>query len=515
MTDPPTEPSEKPARSLNRWSIGTLSLLQLVLFFLSLLALNYLSANHYRRADFSRDGVYTLSQATRNYLKDPKLTSRERPIKWIMAYRRSSPFYERVRALAEDYAQRSDGKITLELLDPMRSPDRTAEVMKSYGLSMTRDMIIMDARTDDSPPITEDATGVKTLNPHVKLVAADDMTLFTKDDKGQRRPTGFQGEDMMTARLVESLEGRPRKMVLLADKSRLDADSENSPWKSLEQTLRFQNIELTAINLSGLEKIPDDAEGVALVAPKYDFTDAEISVLENYWNTPKSAVLMLLKPGDVPQKLRAFLRGNGVTPRKDRIIEKREGRTISSQTRGIFTYGVNFTKDLAGQATVFEGASSSLEVRENAENLLNKKVTPLGLIQVAEGFWGETHFGDGKETFDPQSDTAPPLFIAAGVTRGAQTDDRYAADVSHMLVISNTDFLDPDHQRAENIDFLASGVNWLVGRQSLVGIGPRSLGTYKMPLLDAQVSFINRVNLFFIPAALLLIGAFVWSSRRA
>jgi hypothetical protein len=84
-----------------------------------------------------------------------------------------------------------------------------------------------------------------------------------------------------------------------------------------------------------------------------------------------------------------------------------------------------------------------------------------------------------------------------------------------MVVISNTDFLDPKTQRAENIDFLASSANWLMNRQSLAGIGPRSLGTYKLPILEAQVSFINRVNLFFLPALLALIGAFVWSARRA
>jgi len=320
---------------------------------------------------------------------------------------------------------------------------------------------------------------------------------------------------MMTARLVEALEGRPRKMLFLADKSRIDGDGETSPWKSLEQTLRFQNIELSAINLSGLREIPKDAEGIALVAPKYDLTDAEQAVLEKYWNSPKAAMLVLLKPGDTPPKLRSFLRSYGVTPRKDRIIEKQGDRTISSQTRGIFTYGVNFTKDLAGQANVFEGASSSLEVREGAEDLLNRKVMPVGLVQVADGFWGETKFGDGKETYDEKEDSPGPLYLAAGVTRGAENDDRYAADVSRMLVMSTVDFLDPDRQRAENIDFLASGVNWLVGRQSLAGIGPRSLGTSKLPLLDVQVSFINRVNLFFLPAALLLIGAFVWSSRRA
>jgi hypothetical protein len=36
-----------------------------------------------------------------------------------------------------------------------------------------------------------------------------------------------------------------------------------------------------------------------------------------------------------------------------------------------------------------------------------------------------------------------------------------------------------------------------------------------MPILAAQVSFINRVNLFFLPGFLILVGAFIWSSRRA
>lgn len=117
--------------------------------------------------------------------------------------------------------------------------------------------------------------------------------------------------------------------------------------------------------------------------------------------------------------------------------------------------------------------------------------------------------------YDEKEDNKAPLFLAACVTRGAANDDRFAAETARMVVISNTDFLEPENRRAENIDFLASCSNWLVDRQSLAGIGPRSLDTYKLPILDAQVSFINRVNLFFLPAFLLIIGAFVWSSRRA
>jgi hypothetical protein len=303
-------------------------------------------------------------------------------------------------------------------------------------------------------------------------------------------------------------------MYYLADRSRLDAEGEDSAMKSFQDVLLFQNVELKGISISGLAEIPKDAEGLALVAPKYDFSDAELAVLEQYWNRSRAAILVLLKPGDTPPKLRTFLRKYGVTPRRDRVISSVDQRADTS-VRAVFTYGIDFTKDFAGQATVFEGASSSLEVREGAEDLSTRQVNAIGLIQAAEGFWGETKFGEKDPAFDEKEDTKAPLYLAASITRGAISNDQFAADTSRMIVISNTDFLDPKLKRAENIDFLASSVNWLMDRQSLAGIGPRSLATYKLPILDVQVSFINRVNLFFMPTFLLLIGVFVWSSRRA
>ena len=512
MSDSPSDPPTKPARPLNRWGLGTLSVLQVVLLAIILIALNYLAAHHFTRADLSREAAYTLSGASRNYLHD-NVRGREKPIKWIMAFRRSSPFYERVRAMAEEYGRYSKGGIELEIVDPLRSSDRTQEVVAAYGLPLTKDLIIMDARTDSGVVSTEDAAGNRILNPHVKIVVAEDMAIFSTVNT-QRKITGFQGEDVLTARLVEAIEGRTRKMVFIADKSRLDAEGENSPLKSLSDTLMLQNVELKGINLSGLAEIPADAEGVVLAAPKYDLTESELKVLETYWNKPRSAMLVLLKPGDTPPGLRTFLRGYGITPRRDRVVARVEDR-IDTQVRGVFTPGVEFTKDLALQTTVLEGATSSLEVREQAEDLINRQINAIGLIQASEGFWGETKFGAADVAFDEKEDHKAPLYLAACVTRGAASDDRFAAATSRMVVIANTDFLDPDSQHAENIDFLASSVNWLMNRESLAGIGPRSLGTYKLPILDAQVSFINRVNLFFLPAFLIVAGAFVWSSRRA
>lgn len=515
-----SQKQNRPSRP-NRFGIGFLSVAQILLFFAAVVFANYLASGNHKRADLSRSADYTLSSSTENYLKGDALTTRTHPVKWTMVFRRSSPFYERVRSLAEEYARLSGGKIEFEVIDPIRSPERTSQFTAAYNLTLVRDLILIDARPDETLPIvTETATGTPALNPHITLALAEEMLTYAMDENGQRRPENFRAEDLLTARLVEAIEGKPRTFLFLADKSRIDSEGENSPWNNLATTLRYQNIRLTPTNLAGLAEIPAEVNGLAIIAPKYDFTEQEIATLEAYWNTPRSAILVLLNPGECPANLRVFLRSKGITPRRDRIISKVENR-LTTTARGNFTQGVPFLKDLAGQAAVFEGASSSLDVRENAEDLAIRKISPVPLISIAEGFWGETEFGDNTgenpagETFDPIKDSAPPLCIAAAVTRGATNDDLYAADTSRMIVLSNTDFLDPDRQRAENVDFLASAANWLVHRESLTGLSPRTIGTYKLPLLDAQVSFINRLNLIFAPAAFLIIGAIVFSTRRS
>jgi len=512
MSEPSSTSISKPARPLNRWGIGTLSVLQTALLALILITLNYLAVHHYARIDLSRGSDYSLSSSTRRYLTSAALAKRDQPVKWVMAFRRTAPFYERVRALAEEYARLSNGKITLEIVDPLRSSDRMQEITAAYSLTLVRDLILIDARTDDSAITREDANKTHVLNPHVKLVVAEDMGVYTTAE-GQRKLTGFQAEDVLTAHLVEAIEGHPRKMALLADKSRIQDGEGRSPRKALEDTLRFQNVEISELQLSSIQTIPTDISGIILAAPKYDLTETELAVLEQYWNQPRAAILVLIDGGETPPKLRAFLRGNGITPHKDRVVGRYHNILVTS-AKGIFTKGVDFTRDLAGQTTEFEGASSSLSVREGADDLLNRRLYPMGLIQVLDGFWGETKFGQGNEAFDEKEDTPPPIHLAASVTRGAESDDRFAADTSRLLVISNTAFLDPNNSRAENLDFLACGVNWLIGREALAGIGPRSLGTYKLPLLDVQVSFLNRVNLLFMPAFLALIGAGIWTTRR-
>lgn len=531
LSQPRSESPSRPPRPISRWGVGTLTVLQIIFATITLLGVNFLAGSRPQRQDLSEQRDYTLSSLTRNYL-DSAVTPREHPVKLIVAIHRSSPFLARIRALAQEYQLRSKGKIQVEFVDPVQSSDRIQMVNTTYGIKASRDLVIIDARPPGAPA-TQPASPAQPSQPaspaqpgapaqpapelplsgNIRFVSIDDMLLYQTRDN-QRRPVAFQGEDAITSALVAAIEGTPRIFYLLADKSDLRHDTPESPWKTLAVALFQQNIHLVSIDLASTERIPDNAEGVALIAPRYDLEPNELEVLREYWNRPGGAILVSVDPNYRPARLRAFLREYGVSWANDRVVTLRGGQTQTT-VRGVFTEGMEFTRDFWSKSTVFEGATCSLEVRENDEALLNRRISAFSLLQSTPDYWGETKYTETPVAFDPREDHPGPVNLAACILRGAATDEKLADSTSKMLVIANSAFLEPTLAREEQIDFLTTGVNWLINRPALIGVGPRTLVTYKLPLLDSEASFINRVNLFFLPAFALVIATLVWQTRRA
>ncbi len=521
-SDTPSE--KKKPRPIRRFGTGTLSILQIVCAVVLFIAVNYLSSQHFAPKDLSEDAAFTLSPATRRYLESDAIRKREEPIQMLVAFRRNAPFYDRVRALGEEYFRLSGGKVKLVLLDPIRSPDRTQQVKAAYskvfgeafGKTMfTSDLVIIDARSKEEKEALLASGSQGAASPHIRFVEAENMARYESSGEEQRKITGFLGEDALTTGLVAAIEGKPRQVYLLTDKSGFNVEGGESPLANFENTLLSQNALTRRVQMAQMDRIPEDASMVAVINPVYDFTPRELEVLGEYWNRPRSGILVTLGSAETPPRLRAFLRNLGITPGRDRVITKKGDQVIST-VRGTFKEGMEFTKDFWAKTATFEGATCSLDIRDSDnEDLTSRMITPYNLLETGREFWGETAFGAPDPGFDPREDNAGPVRLAGAVIRGSANRDDVGDQISKMVVVANSDFLAPRYLTDLNRNFLASAANWLIGREELAGFGPRTLGTYKLPLLDSQVSFINRVNLVFLPAFALLIGAIVWSSRRA
>ncbi|MFY7818281.1 MAG: hypothetical protein ACOVRB_07955 [Akkermansiaceae bacterium] len=513
MPDPSASTTK--VRSLNRWSIGTLSLLQIASLLIIVVMANFLSSYYFLKRDLSRGEDYSLSQWTRGLLESEPLQSRSNPVKFIVAFRRSTPITERVRVLADEYARLSHQKIVIERLDPVRNVDRALQIAETYNLAANSgvinrdDLVIIDARPNPESQATKDDSA------HIRFVTQEQMVLYENNDgKTARRMSAFRGEDMLTTGLLSAIEGKPRIVYFLADKSDFQTEVEGNAWTVMRDCLLSQNILPVPIKMSELDQIPADAAGLIIAAPRYDFTPEEITKLSEYWNRPASNMMVILRAQQTPDHLRSFLREHGVTPRRDQIVTSK-GKNLIYRVDASFTSGFEFTRDFWGKSTSFDGISSSLEVREGAEDLINRRISPFKLLESAPHYWGETNSIAKEPSFSELEDRTGPLTLAAAVIRGAASDDRFAAKASRMIVISNGSFLDPAALRTENVDFFNACSNWLVGREEMSGTGPRKLITYKLPIMASQATLINRINLFFLPAAVLVWSLFLWNARRA
>ena len=498
---------------------------QVICFLIVIIATNYLSCARHQRFDLTEKQSFTLSDTTKQYLHSDTVQKRETPLKIIAVMRRTSPHYSRVFNLLEEYERVSRSKIELELVDPIRQTDRTLEIENTYKQPYTEDMILVDAR-----PITPDAAETNTpestpntsttqpaspkkenLNAHIRTHRISN--LFLQDQQGNI--TAWQDEDIITSSIIGAIEGQPRRIYFAADKIDLEASQGGDPsWQNLFNLLWQQNVVLTPLRLVETTSIPKDAEGFALIGPQYDLSAQETKVLKEYWDRPKSALLITLDPqANLPQ-LRTFLREYGITPQKDRIMTVKDGQTISN-VQALFTRGAEITQALGGKSTIFEGSTSSLEVMENDTSLLNRRVQPLSLIQAVDGYWGETKFQNADISYNEAEDNGAPLYLAAAVIRGNATSDETVNLVSKMVVIANNDFLSSQKTRPEQSDFMKSSVNWLIGREDLIGIGPKKLHRHKITLLDSHDSFISQIILIFLPIASLLTAMILWNMRRS
>ena len=507
-----------PPQPVKKLGLGVRAVLQIVFAILSLVFIYYLSLTYQTRKDLSEGSDFTVSEATKNLLRSSGVMDREEPIKIIAALRKSSPHYSRLRPVVEEYERLSKGKVKLEYLDPIRDKDRAFEIQNNYGDLLADklfedDIFIIDARkgaSANSVEATEDVTS------HLRYLPASSMVISRTDINNQRRIVGYQDEDLLSSMLQSAIEGKPRIMYLVEDKSDLEVTAAGSPLQVISEALQKQNIYLLPLKISQVDRIPENAEGLVIVAPEYDFEPKEIEVLESYWKRPSSAIITYLNPTTRAVNLRAFLRKNGVTPRDDRIIRTRNGRT-ENQVLATFTVGAGLgvNGSLEMKSVPFEGRVGSLEVREGAEDLVANRIQAYSLIETAPDFWGETDYKKANPKYDDDSDYSGPLSIGAAVIRGNANSDDTAPNISKMIILSTSDFLDPARLGNEQLDFVKNSTYWLLGREELMGIGPRSLQRRKLNLIKDDVKFLSNIVLFFIPVGLFLVAMFVWNIRRA
>jgi hypothetical protein len=505
--EPQADPSKSPHK-IKRLSIGLNVLVQVLAFTAIAGMINYMSFRHFKRWDFTRNQKYALAPLTKNLL-----TSLKKPVKAVVFFPNAQAIAQDVSSLLREYEYASDRKVSIEIVDPYRNLTRAKELSEKYKFGNTDNIVILDYEGKS------------------KFVNAADMAeMDTSRSMFGQPPTirAFKGEEAITSALLEITEDRQNKVYFLAGHGEPAPTSQE--LTALKTFIDRQNIKLDPLNLNNTDSVPNDTSAIVILGPRTDLSEREIKLLSDYWNDKNGRLFVMLNPAMKTPRLSEWIETSGVTPRQDIVM--RSGTMLAVERgqptlkTGIVTTAVGIIpeqakpvlKDIIGIDMELIGLSHSFVVDQTKAALFRVRSTPL-LTSPAE-FWGEIE-NDPKDTQqpvnDPGKDHQGPLTLAVAVEKGGVDDPRVKVETSRMVLIGNAAFISNDglRQSALGLDFAINALNWLINREQLAGIPPKSKEAINLSLDEKHMGRIALAVMGVIPTFIAVLGLAVWWRRRS
>ncbi len=494
QNNPPTSPVVQPLPMPKRYGIGLNVALQVLLALALFAGVNRLNYYHYWRWDLSPSQDYTLSPATLKYLD-----SLSRDVQIYIVFGRDSKVYGEVQSLLEEYHLHGRQRIKVRSIDPVRDIERAEQLKADTGLSLAQNGVLIRCGVNK------------------RFITEEELVVREKGTSTNKQIIEFRGEDAISSALISVVEGRVRRFYYVVGKGSRSDEALSDAYNATIDLGRQQNFEVVQVNLSEINRIPVDADGLLILGARYDLSEREVVMLNDYWQTKRAGIFIMLDPGGETARLNAFLSVNGVHPRGDRVLVAESTSTGPKKdfsVMGEFTKEVPFIHHLTSSAITLVGQSESLELQQDNATLKEKSISIQPLILASPRYWGERQFLEELPIVDAE-DTLPPIYVAASIERGALGDETQRADSSRMVVVSNSTLLDKQTMLAVSRDFAAAGLNWLMNRESFIGIPAKSKHSYRIQLSRRQHELIFWVTSITLPGIVLGFGFMIWASRRS
>lgn len=487
-----------------------LAWINLLLLAIIVFACNYIGCHEYGRKDLTEEQKYTISERTINVLSSDRVQKREKPIRIIFAFQRSTKNYERMYSLLEEYKRYGDGKVLVECIDPVRQPNRAREISRIYGVDFNQNLCVVDARKDHTIQLRtfeEDKSDRK----HVRIRPGASFIKYDTLPDGSRRAVALMMDEVLCSALTEAVEGDMRQMYVVEGKGGVSRDDQTL-LEGLGSIANSLNVQLSWINLNGLETLPENAEGLIIISPVTDFTEEEMLTIKHYWEKDgRNAIFMALNPANTNlPRLYRFLREQGIRPNSDRVL-LRDRKRAYYDISAVFPKSLNCTRSFWNGTTHVEGESMSLTLEHADQNEANiRRLTLYPLLMTDAEYYGETRPGLNP-VFTPTEDREGPLCLEAAVTRGSANDPN---NLSTMIVLGNVSMLSKENARTEQQDYMRTLWAWMCSRPEYAGKSANHDLTMKIDLNRHTRSAIEHITLIIMPLLALLIALIIWNTRR-
>lgn len=495
------------------------AVLMSLLAFVLLGIVNFLSARHdFWRADLTSDGLYTLSEDSRNLV-----APLDRDVR-VVVLLPSDQDHEAapIQAILDQY-QAASSHVLVERQD-LRSKTRLENQQLLEELEL-------GGRFEDEVLGVVVQSGVRTQDgwkkQRSKHIPKSEM--WEEGFEQQRKKT-FVGEQKISSAIREVLEeARPKLYFLVGhEEAKTDDFTGEQGLGAMVRLLRQKDFEVATLNLTETGKVPDDCNLLVIAGPRVALGQREVEALTGWLKSGGDALVALEPVIDNRRGETAFsttgleqlLRDDyGVAP-QDRIIlaqvQTAQGIGIIDQTacdQHDMTHPAVAPLGKRGARIFFPALARPLATTPAT----GAKTTEL----VMTGNFTRGMFSTG-DPFRMQREQRPPPDQAPGPFTLLVSSERVigegeAPKRSRVVVTGDADWLANvaiNEAQFYNLELFINAVSWAMERETrLIGKTSRPK-SYKLEMTPETLAAMKLFSFFGLPAVAICLGLFAWLLRR-
>jgi hypothetical protein len=473
---------------------------------------NYLAYRHTNlHWDISSLQYYTLSQKTKNLLE-----SVDEQIAIITLFERNQPLFDEVSRLLKEYTyfagSREGVDLTVEHVDPDQALVRTGELNSEYGI--TEKNVIIVGIKGRYKVLTSDDLVEYEIEPKAEAPTMEEGIIRFKQTK-----VGFRGEQMVSSAIQSLAQTTSPVIYFLSGHGERDIEENSSVtgYGRIASKLRRDNIDVRPpLVLEKVKSVPEDCDALIIAGADRRISLAERDAIASYLNH-SGRVFLLIDP--MPTiGLESLVEEWGIGLDQDFVV----GNTYKKLgDLAIDKYGNHaITRALKGVVTAFY-LPRSIEPLEAAkgDTPVDKPRVSILAITAKEG-WAEKNFNENSPRFEEGIDRKGPISIAVAVERGID-EAQSVLDVdlrsTRMVVVGDSDFVSNwalSMGPGGNLDFFLNAINWLLDREELMAISPKSPIDLHLDMDREQQKAAFMLIVAALPLLMAVLGVVVWLNRR-
>jgi ABC-type uncharacterized transport system involved in gliding motility auxiliary subunit len=474
---------------------------ELLLACLVFAGVNWLSARHYRRGDWTRGRTFALSDKTVDLLR-----ALDKPVEVMVFMLPSgddaSDLYGDVHELLER-ARRYTDRLRVTFVDVDREPERARTVAKKYGVSgddLVSGVIVLDSGAQS------------------KFITRADLADYdyAPVDEGRApRIKAWKGEQAFMSALLAVTEEQPRVVCFTQghDEPAIDSYAPGE-YGDFAEELKRDHYQVRAIDLTAKAEVPRECDVTVVAGALQPFAAPDVRALEALLERGGRLLVMLGPNFDppvtrfVPTGLEDLLERWGASMRDDVVVDtpRLRGSVIAfAVSEGYADHPI--TSHLMHHRTLW---SDAREVRSAPKPGVDARE----LVRSTDAGWGETDLAvfraQAEAKYDAATDVKGPIALAVAAERTAGTGQG-----ARLVVLGSSELAANKQVLGYNRDLLLSSIAWLVNAQPKLAIGPRTPEHLRLTLDDSQLRRVFWLCVLFLPLGALLVGGGVFWVRRS